>query len=339
MAYSSDNHSGTNIGWDENMNGISSMELNRENMDMFNNVNRIMYDNSHLRTTANDGQDIHTLEGILTPDNSNFQFGNLVFSSHSISNSSSPSTIKSALNNTHSDQSKRSPDTSSSIAAHEQEKHQSYKPKTKRQLLDEQDAILIAKDDSELTEEELQLKRKAQNRAAQRAFRERKETKLKELEAKLLKSEEERQKLMEELELIKKQNITISTENEILKSKNEFSVRNSENSEARNNGFIFPKDQNQFIKGLIDDTQHQIDSSLVNTVYETPDSPGKKILAIGAVWDYLQIKAEERNLDSQSFDVIEIMNKLKGNERCHGFGPAYPLELVDEIIESSMHKN
>ena len=47
------------------------------------------------------------------------------------------------------------------------------------------------------------MKRKAQNRAAQRAFRERKESKLKELEAKLLASEEERQKLLDELEQIK----------------------------------------------------------------------------------------------------------------------------------------
>lgn len=62
---------------------------------------------------------------------------------------------------------------------------------------------MIARDDSELTEEELQMKRKAQNRAAQRAFRERKESKLKELEAKLLASEEERQKLLDELEQIK----------------------------------------------------------------------------------------------------------------------------------------
>ena len=69
--------------------------------------------------------------------------------------------------------------------------------------MDEKDAALIARDDSELTEEELQMKRKAQNRAAQRAFRERKESKLKELEAKLLASEEERQKLLDELEQIK----------------------------------------------------------------------------------------------------------------------------------------
>ena len=241
--------------------------------------------------------------------------------------------------------------------------------KSKKQLLDEQDAILIARDDSELTEEELQMKRKAQNRAAQRAFRERKEFKLKELEAKLLESEEERLKLREELEIIRKQNLSIFTENELLKysdnpgaimnhlasanhkqnynyndndnnNNNNYNYNNSNNSLNTNASqtnattFHFPQNQAEFITQLTQGTSHFINTKTVDKVYD--DTEGKKLLAIGAVWDYLQIKAEEANLDSNSIDFNEVMNRLKGHEKCHGYGPAYTLERVNQAIQESM---
>ncbi|KAI5956544.1 FCR3 [Candida jiufengensis] len=202
--------------------------------------------------------------------------------------------------------------------------------KSKKQLLDEQDAILIARDDSELTEDELQLKRKAQNRAAQRAFRERKETKLKELENKLLQSEEERQRLIDQLDIIRKQNISISSENDFLRNNDGSNFLPNSNLNTVNK-FDFPQSQEEFIDHVMKGTGHDIDQSKVNTVY---NKEGKKLLALGAVWDYLQIKAEEANLDSNSIDFVEVMNKLKGNEKCHGYGPAYPLDLVNKVIES-----
>ncbi|RCK65205.1 Fluconazole resistance protein 3 [Candida viswanathii] len=211
--------------------------------------------------------------------------------------------------------------------------------RSKRQMLDEQDAILIARDDSELTEEELQLKRKAQNRAAQRAFRERKETKLKELEAKLLQSEEERQKLMDQLEIIRKQNISITTENEILRSSGD--IHSGGTFPARHphitpvNKFNFPKTQDDFIEHVLRGTNHKLKEENKNKVYA--DNNGCKLLALGAVWDYLQIKAEEADLDFNSIDFNDVMERLKGAERCHGYGPAYPLELVNQAIESSLN--
>lgn len=211
--------------------------------------------------------------------------------------------------------------------------------RSKRQMLDEQDALLIARDDSELTEDELQMKRKAQNRAAQRAFRERKETKLKELEAKLLQSEEERQKLMDQLEIIRKQNISITTENEILRSSgdinggNAFQTRHSHIAPV--NKFDFPKTQDDFIEHVLRGTNHKLKEENKNKVYA--DNEGRKLLALGAVWDYLQIKVEEADLDFNSIDFNDVMERLKGAERCHGYGPAYPLDLVDQAIESSLN--
>ncbi|KGU06729.1 fluconazole resistance protein 3 [Candida albicans P87] len=219
---------------------------------------------------------------------------------------------------------------------------QSSSHKSRKKLLDEKDAALIARDDSELTEEELQMKRKAQNRAAQRAFRERKESKLKELEAKLLASEEERQKLLDELEQIKKQNISIATENEILKHNGMGNINNdvqignlSSYGRLQVDKFNFPKTQKDFIEHVLQGTNHQLKDENKDKVYN--DNQGHKLLALGAVWDYLQIKAEEADLDFNSIDFNDVMEKLKGNEKCHGYGPAYPLELVNEAIESSLN--
>ncbi|RLV95139.1 Fluconazole resistance protein 3 [Spathaspora sp. JA1] len=218
---------------------------------------------------------------------------------------------------------------------------ESFKPakksKSKKQLSDEQDAALIARDDSELTEEELQLKRKAQNRAAQRAFRERKQTKLKELEEKLLQSEEERNKLFEELNLIKKQNITISTENEILRSNYKSHKEHNDSMEQNKpiTTFNFPQNQDDFIQHIVKGTDHHVFQETKNKVY---DNDGDKLLALGAVWDYIQIKAEEADLEFNSLDINAIMRELRGHERCHGYGPAYPLHLVNEAIQSSLQQ-
>lgn len=207
-----------------------------------------------------------------------------------------------------------------------EEKDTKRKPR-KKPFLDDKEAALMEKDDSELNDEELQMKKKAQNRLAQRAFRERKETKLKELESKLLQSEEERQKLLEKLDEIKLQYISVRTENTFLRSGSEAqpSFGKSANLDGR---FVFPKSQDEFVDTMIDTTQHVINTATINKVYEEPR--GRKVLAVGAVWDYLQIKSEEE--EYEGVDLFEVMQLLRGNEACHGYGPAYPLELVDAAL-------
>lgn len=65
-------------------------------------------------------------------------------------------------------------------------------------------------------DEDIVTKRKAQNRAAQRAFRERKEARVRELEQKLSESEKEKKRLFFENERLKKENTVIATENQVL---------------------------------------------------------------------------------------------------------------------------
>lgn len=229
--------------------------------------------------------------------------------------------------------------------------------KLKRQL-DEQDAILIAKDDSELLEEELLLKRKAQNRQAQRAFRERKETRLKDLQSKLDQSEQERQQLLDQLACIRQQNISITTENQMLKnsqsqddstsnyssnlsnSNRKSSVSSSlyyDNNRIKNHKFNFPTTEQHFIDGLISGTGHSIENRDIRITYDSPEN-GAKLLGIGAVWDYLLLKAEENEIDAENIDIKAIMTKLRGHEICHGYGPAYPLDLVEMSFVSQVGK-
>lgn len=65
-------------------------------------------------------------------------------------------------------------------------------------------------------DEDIIRKRKAQNRAAQRAFRERKEARVRELEQKLNESEKEKKRLFFENERLKRENTVVTTENQVL---------------------------------------------------------------------------------------------------------------------------
>lgn len=286
--------------WDQELNNNNylgegmRLELNQQNVDIFNNA---QYPSSN--------------EDML--DDRPYKYAN----NESISTSSSPSGIVNSHLNS------KANGIFSPVSVSEDKK----KPKSKKQLLNEQDAMLIAKDDSELNEEELQMKRKAQNRAAQRAFRERKETKLKELECKLAESEEEKRRLLSQLNLAKQQNISILTENEYLKNKSSSEQNLVNKSDTMN--VVFPKNQRDFIYGLAGN--HEVNNYTINKVYENPEVPGRKLLAVGAVWDYLQLKSQESE-KYENLDILEIMGRLKGNERCHGYGPAYPLELVEQVV-------
>lgn len=204
------------------------------------------------------------------------------------------------------------------------------KKKKRRPLLSAVEEALLQTDDAELTEEQLVTKKKAQNRLAQRAFRERKEGKLKELETKLLQSEEERQKLLEKFFEIKGQYILMQNENRILRSGADVLANYSAPGNLEASGFVFPQTQKEFIDEMVEG-KHEVQEAYINKVYDEPQHPGKKVLGVGAVWDYLQIKAEEE--EYENVDLMEVMALLKGNEKCHGYGPAYSLDLVEAALK------
>lgn len=199
------------------------------------------------------------------------------------------------------------------------------------------------------TEEELYQKRKAQNRAAQRAFRERKEGKLKELSGKLQDAELAREKLERQLHELQQKNTRLNIENQILQRRQISDARSSTvddsdlNNDSQRRGygkmekvlaFKFPNTTKcDFIEGIIDWAHHgQKNKSVAEAgkIGESYEYENEKVLTISAVWDYL-VEFTELNED-YSLDIPGIIGELRGKEICHGFGPAYPLHLVNEII-------
>ncbi|GMG56384.1 unnamed protein product [Ambrosiozyma monospora] len=207
-----------------------------------------------------------------------------------------------------------------------------------------------------LTEEELYERRKAQNRAAQRAFRERKEGKLKELSAKLSDSEKKREELLKNIEDLRKQNMLLGMENQILQKSTgpgNGDLMSQDSSDCGNNccptvngSFSFPSTKEDFVRSVI--TNPERHGATENTI-EKVIKPSLKyevdkveVLNISAVWDYLNEwnhkLQQSQDEDGDAFDIMGVMEELKGKEKCHGYGPAYPLALVDDIVRRHLHQ-
>ncbi|SCU92233.1 LAFA_0F08966g1_1 [Lachancea sp. 'fantastica'] len=173
-----------------------------------------------------------------------------------------------------------------------------------------------------LTEQEILARKKAQNRAAQKAFRERKEAKLKELESKLLSSERDKKALLRELEDLKKLNLEIATENRLL-SKTE--QRSSPDVRAETVKYHFPS-RKHFIEVTSGDHKIDLNEPMPLSSYE---HFGQRLLTLPATWEYLHELSK-----SEDFDVYFVMENLRGNEVCHGYGPAYPQDVIDNIVRN-----
>ncbi|KAG7832093.1 hypothetical protein KL942_000426 [Ogataea angusta] len=183
-------------------------------------------------------------------------------------------------------------------------------------------------------------KRKAQNRAAQRAFRERKEIKLKELSAKLSQSEGERQRLLQEIEQLKQKNTLLGIENEMLQ-KMETPALPKSHSSTRGH-YDFPQTREDFIKSVVDVRTSApeapaagIPHSMVDGVpysIEAYNHNNEKVLTVAAVWDYLNDIASEKDIN---LDIPGIISQLRGAEVCHGHGPAYPVSVVNAVVEKN----
>lgn len=176
-------------------------------------------------------------------------------------------------------------------------------------------------------------RRKAQNRAAQRAFREREEGKLRELTIKLQNAEKEREKLEIQLKKLREKNVKLGMENQILLSGGSSSISISPVNDINDNRndnimFKFPT-KKEFINKSVDLSQHDSNNSniLIGQSYEIND---EKLLTISAIWDYI-VEFKQLNEDVE-INISKIMEELRGKEKCHGFGPAYKLSLVNEII-------
>uniref|UniRef100_L2FPR2 BZIP transcription factor n=1 Tax=Colletotrichum fructicola (strain Nara gc5) TaxID=1213859 RepID=L2FPR2_COLFN len=171
-------------------------------------------------------------------------------------------------------------------------------------------------------------RRKAQNRAAQRAFRERKEKHVKDLEAKLANLEAEAQQKSTENERLKREMQKISTENEILRATSSMNGHHSSTSpEPRMTGPMTynPKD---FYTDLLAKHNNKTPSHRVAI-----SSEGERLLAAGATWDFIiNHPLFKRGL----VDVGDVSERLKHQARCDGQGPVFSERSILDAIEGSV---
>ncbi|CCC67060.1 hypothetical protein NCAS_0A05020 [Naumovozyma castellii] len=188
---------------------------------------------------------------------------------------------------------------------------------------------------SKSEELDLKQKKKEQNRAAQKAFRERKENELKRLQDELLKSEQNRLSLTKEIENLKTFNTEVKKENQcLLKNNNNGNNNMSMTGAAINMGadshkFSFPTEDQSFHNMLEEERLSRMNSPAVLQ----PDDP---LLNVPATWEYLNQVAE-----SIDIDISFVLDRLKESKSgvCTGNGVGYRKSTIDEMVQMVSHSN
>ncbi|CAD6446144.1 56b2e669-bef9-4085-ae2a-da19de16e4cb [Sclerotinia trifoliorum] len=171
-----------------------------------------------------------------------------------------------------------------------------------------------------------QSRRKAQNRQAQRAFRERKERHVKELEAKLAELEKNTGDLTQENERLKLKLAKAATENEILKATSGHSSRGG--SEPLANTGPMEYTPTDFYTEVLYAHENKVPSHRI-----VLGDKGERLLAAGATWDYItNHPLYKRGL----VDVGIISERLKGVAKCDGQGPVFEESVIIDAIEKSV---
>ncbi|GAQ39266.1 hypothetical protein AtubIFM56815_007694 [Aspergillus tubingensis] len=172
-----------------------------------------------------------------------------------------------------------------------------------------------------------QSKRKAQNRAAQRAFRERKERHVRELEEKVNNLENASNTLVADNERLKRELAKFTTENEILRATST-SMRQSGQR---------PTDEEPTTTGPLQYSPTDFKSDAVGgngpahriTIC---GKTGEKLLDSGATWDLIQNhELFKRGL----VNIGDVSGRLQGTAQCDGQGPAFRESQVLQAIEES----
>lgn len=180
-----------------------------------------------------------------------------------------------------------------------------------------------------------QNKRKAQNRAAQRAFRERKEKHVKDLEARNTTLQHESITLQNEVDRLRRELARTTAENEILRATSGSSSngptpfllesdRDDLDSVSVSHGYI-PTDYSSKLKQSRDKTTEWSPSSKwaqFGTLTQTPvdEENGEPLYTAGQTWDYIQSSVLFKK---GLVDVGDVCERLKKVARCDGQGPVF----------------
>lgn len=175
-------------------------------------------------------------------------------------------------------------------------------------------------------------KKKLQNRRAQRDFRRRKEARMKSLESQLNEAQQITDKLHEEVNSLRRDNIEMSKINRHLIKQHRPHHHHHQITDTPTFAVEFPSQQ-AFIDHLIPSDSIHRQTPPKTITYNDPN--GDMLLTIPATWHYLLKVSQEED----DIDINRIMAQLRGNERCHGHGAAYSKKLIDSLIQSNEINN
>lgn len=162
---------------------------------------------------------------------------------------------------------------------------------------------------------------------SQRAFRERKERHVKELEAQVAALKQTSSTIAAENERLKLNLQKVATENEILKA----------TSHQNNNMHTPPPlpdagpmrySPTDFYTEILQEHANKTVSHRITT-----DAHGGRLLAPGATWDFIiQNPLFQRGM----VDITGVSERLKGAAVCDGQGPVFPESAVMDAIQNSV---
>ncbi|KAJ5891185.1 uncharacterized protein N7473_007413 [Penicillium subrubescens] len=181
-----------------------------------------------------------------------------------------------------------------------------------------------------------QSKRKAQNRAAQRAFRERKERHVRDLEDKVNNLEQSSSTLQADNERLKRELAKYATENEILRATSHSLHGNSGAKEAPAPTVTGPMTYSptDFYSTLMPEAagptgptptgQHRVTVCAIT---------GERLLDASATWDLIQ---SHELFKRGQVNIGDVAERLKGSAQCNGQGPAFKESQILKAIEESV---
>lgn len=173
--------------------------------------------------------------------------------------------------------------------------------------------------------------------ARQRAFRERKERHVKDLEAKLANLEASQHKTASENEKLKRDLQKVSTENEILRATSSLqAAAAAAGASPGSDGVGGPVmttgpmtyNPTDFYTDLLSNHDIKTPSHRIAT-----SDAGERLLGAGATWDLI---IGHESFKRGLIDVADISNRLKTQAKCDGQGPVFEERAILNAIEQSV---
>ena len=164
----------------------------------------------------------------------------------------------------------------------------------------------------------------------QRAFRERKERHVKDLEAKLASLEAAQQQTTTENEQLKRDLQKMSTENEILRATSQIQGANGPMSPCPAPTTTGPMRFNptDFYSDLLANHANKTPSHRV-----VESEKGERLLAAGATWDFI---INHELFKKGLVDVGDVSERLKSQAKCDGQGPVFEERAIVRAIAESV---